>query len=216
MVGTSPEDPSRAASLTLRPRSPVIRGGNSRRNLPNLITLGRTIACLLLVACAAFAGSPPGSSQQWLLLIAAYACYWVGDIADGAVARRRNEETRFGACFDIVCDRLCTVGCALAWCALDNSVIIPIGVFLFIFVVIDTPVSLSFGHWPILGPNYFGQVDRTVWLLNWTPPAKTLNTAGPIVAIAFHQFGIAASMLIVAAGVKIFSAIRVRQLLIAQ
>ena len=57
-------------------------------------------------------------------------------------------------------------------------------VFLLSFMVLDTMLSLAFLCWPILGPNDFHVVDRRVWLLNWSPPAKAANTAGVVGALA--------------------------------
>ena len=49
------------------------------------------------------------------LLVAAYAVYWVGDIADGWAARRLGQETRAGAVLDIVSDRAARPCCASVW-----------------------------------------------------------------------------------------------------
>jgi CDP-diacylglycerol--glycerol-3-phosphate 3-phosphatidyltransferase len=58
-------------------------------------------------------------------------------------------------------------------------------VFLIQFMVADCLASLSFLHWPLLSYNYFDRVDRQVWLLNWSRPAKALNTVSVVlVAVA--------------------------------
>ena len=75
---------------------------------PNVITLVRTVGAMALAGWAAATGS-------LTLLVVGYAVYWVGDMADGAVARWREEKTRHGAVLDIVSDRACTTMLATAF-----------------------------------------------------------------------------------------------------
>jgi CDP-diacylglycerol--glycerol-3-phosphate 3-phosphatidyltransferase len=44
-------------------------------------------------------------------------------------------------------------------------------------MVVDTFLSIAFLAWPIRSPNYFYVVDRTIWLWNWSKPAKAVNSA---------------------------------------
>ncbi|MET7966357.1 hypothetical protein [Micromonospora sp. NPDC005305] len=60
---------------------------------------------------------------------------------------------------------------------------LPVGVFLFQFMVVDQLLSLAFLRWPLLSPNYFAQVDRRIWWWNWSPPAKAVNTGALIVLV---------------------------------
>jgi phosphatidylglycerophosphate synthase len=173
---------------------------------PNLITLVRTVLAVTLGAAAV-------ARADVALLAAAYGVYWVGDVADGWLARRLDQETRVGAVFDIVGDRACTVLlCGGLVAARPDSWLVA-SVFLVSFAVVDTMLSLSFLHWNLLGPNDFHVVDRTVWLLNWSPPAKTLNTAGVVglVLLGAHSaaFGLAVTVL----AVKVVSGARVASLL---
>lgn len=117
------------------------------------------------------------------LLVAAYATYWIGDMADGALARYFNQETRIGATLDIISDRAC---CAVLVCAL--AVIHPhmwpaLAVFTLQFMVLDCVLSLAFLRWNLVSPNYFYLVDPIVWRYNWSPPAKTVNTVSVVVAV---------------------------------
>ena len=41
----------------------------------------------------------------------------------------------------------------------------------------ESVLSIAFLAWPIRSPNYFHVVDRTIWLWNWSPPAKAVNSA---------------------------------------
>lgn len=137
----------------------------------NGITIARTIAGVGLGVAALSLGS-------WSLLVAAYACYWVGDIADGIAARRMGQETVFGAVFDVVCDRACTTVAACAFVALEPKVAAPIALFLVQFCMLDTMLTLAFLYYPeVISPNYFDRIDRPIYVWNWSPVAKAANTS---------------------------------------
>ncbi|WP_205687373.1 CDP-alcohol phosphatidyltransferase family protein [Cellulomonas endophytica] len=138
------------------------------RTAANAVTLARTVGSLALVV-------PAAALRSWPLLVLAYAVYWIGDVADGAVARRRGEETRVGAVLDVVCDRVNTVPCVLLVAALVPAPW-PVAVFLVQFAVVDLVLSLLPLRWPVLSPNYFALVDPLVHRLNWHPAAKATNT----------------------------------------
>ena len=69
------------------------------RTVANAITLLRIIISLLLFCAAAYQRNP-------MLNLAGLAVYWVGDVADGFLARKLNQETLFGAQWDILGDRI--------------------------------------------------------------------------------------------------------------
>ncbi|MGB3762791.1 MAG: CDP-alcohol phosphatidyltransferase family protein, partial [Ornithinimicrobium sp.] len=60
---------------------------------PNWITLTRTLIAVVL----ALASAPTGSLT---LILVATGVYWIGDMADGALARMMRRETRTGAVLD--------------------------------------------------------------------------------------------------------------------
>ncbi len=135
-----------------------------------VITFVRTVASLVLCLVGAYRG-------DLTFLVVGLGVYWVGDLLDGAWARWFDCETRIGAVMDLLCDRL---NCAafylgLAW--LQPEMALPVGAYLFEFMVIDAFLSLSFLAWPIRSPNYFYVVDRRIWLWNWSKPAKAVNSA---------------------------------------
>jgi CDP-diacylglycerol--glycerol-3-phosphate 3-phosphatidyltransferase len=136
----------------------------------NLITVVRTLAAVPLALLAAQRGS-------LMLLLAALATYWIGDIVDGTVARMTGRETRFGAVLDILCDRLCaaTFYVGLTW--FDPDLWLPVAVYLAEFLVVDAFLSMAFLAWPIVSPNYFYVVDRRLWQWNWSKPGKAINSA---------------------------------------
>ena len=135
-----------------------------------VITAVRTVASVVLAAAAAH-------EQDLTLLVVALGVYWVGDMLDGLYARVRDCETRIGAVLDIMCDRLNAAAfyIGLAWLQPDLSP--AIFVYLAEFMVVDCFLSIAFLAWPIRSPNYFFVVDRTIWLWNWSKPAKAVNSA---------------------------------------
>jgi CDP-diacylglycerol--glycerol-3-phosphate 3-phosphatidyltransferase len=135
-----------------------------------VITAVRTVGSAAVAAWGALEGS-------LTLLVVALGIYWVGDVADGTWARLRRCETRIGAVLDIFSDRFnagaFSVG--LAW--LQPELAPAVFVYLAEFMVVDTFLSIAFLAWPIRSPNYFYVVDRTIWLWNWSKPAKAVNSA---------------------------------------
>jgi CDP-diacylglycerol--glycerol-3-phosphate 3-phosphatidyltransferase len=174
--------------------------------VPNLVTLARTVAAVVLGIGALI-------QHDVVLLVGAYGVYWLGDMLDGWTARRLVQETRAGALLDIVADRVCaTVLCAgLLVLAPDAAPVVV--VFLLSFTVLDTMLSSAFLCWPILGPNDFHVVDRRVWALNWSPLAKAVNTTGTVGAIALQQYDVALLVASAVLVVKVWSAYAVVRLL---
>ena len=54
---------------------------------------------------------------------------------------------------------------------------VPVGLYLVEFLVLDMFLSLAFLAWPVSSPNYFYVVDARIWRWNWSKPAKVLNSA---------------------------------------
>lgn len=136
----------------------------------NVVTLVRTVGAVALAGWAMHEASLE-------LLLASLAVYWVGDIADGTVARIRGCETRIGAVLDIMSDRLSAAAFYLGLAWLEPEFALPVLVYLAEFMVVDCVLSIAFLAWPIRSPNYFFVVDRTIWLWNWSKPAKAANSA---------------------------------------
>jgi phosphatidylglycerophosphate synthase len=173
---------------------------------PNLVTLLRTTAAVVLGGWAIASLDPRAS-------VIAYAVYWLGDMLDGWLARRLDQETRLGAVLDIVSDRACTtLLCVGLLVHLPRAWVLAVA-FLLSFAVLDTMLSLAFLCWPILGPNDFHLVDPVVWRLNWSPLAKAANTAGVVVAIALGWYAIGLVVVLVIGTVKMWSAARVLRML---
>jgi phosphatidylglycerophosphate synthase len=174
--------------------------------IPNQVTAVRTIAAVAVGLYAVATDRPA-------LLVLAYAVYWAGDIADGWLARKLRQETRLGAVLDIVSDRACTaVLCVGLVSHLPAAAPVAVA-FLLSFMVLDTMLSLAFLCWPVMSPNHFAEVDEIVYALNWSPPAKALNTAGVVGAVLLGLTGVALIVAVAVVIVKIWSARRILKLL---
>ncbi len=135
-----------------------------------VITFVRTIASLALCLVGIW-------QEELAFLVAGLGVYWVGDMADGAYARIRDCETRTGAVIDMLCDRTNCAAFYLGFAALQHEMVLPVALYLFEFMVIDFYLSLAFLAWPIRSPNYFYEVDRRIYIWNWSKPAKAVNSS---------------------------------------
>jgi phosphatidylglycerophosphate synthase len=169
----------------------------------NVVTGVRTVAAV----GAATAALATGSLR---LLVVAYLAYWVLDIADGAVARWLDHETRLGAVFDITADRASSLLCAATLVMLRPGLAVPLAIYVVEFAVVDTMLSLGFLAFAVKGPNDMHLVDTTLWRLNWSPPAKAVNTAS-IVLLCLLGHPVGASVCALAVLVlKLWSCERLR------
>ena len=172
---------------------------------PNIITVVRTVASIILAMTALVQASAT-------LLIAAYLVYWVGDMADGEVARRLGLETRIGAVFDIVADRANSLTCAACFVALEPRLAVPLTIYVVEFAVVDTMLSLGFLVFEVRGPNDFHGVDLGLWRWNWSRPAKALNTSCIVLACLWGQVGWATAFASAVLVAKIWSCLRLHGL----
>jgi CDP-diacylglycerol--glycerol-3-phosphate 3-phosphatidyltransferase len=146
------------------------RPDQERVTAATVLTYLRTIATLILALAAA-----QGASLT--LLLVALAVYWAGDVADGVLARVRDEETRTGAVVDVLCDRLSAACFYVGFAWYDTSMLVPVALYLAEFMVLDATLTLAFLAWPVNSPNYFYLVDERIWRWNWSKPAKAVNSA---------------------------------------
>ena len=172
---------------------------------PNVVTLVRTVVSIAL-AMSALAQASAG------LLVAAYLVYWVGDLADGEVARRLGLATRIGAVFDIAADRANSLTCAACFVAIDPRLVVPLTIYVVEFAVVDTMLSLGFLGFEVKGPNDFHGVDLGLWRWNWSRPAKALNTSCIVLACLVGEVGWATVFAGVVLVAKIWSCLLLRRL----
>jgi CDP-diacylglycerol---glycerol-3-phosphate 3-phosphatidyltransferase len=171
----------------------------------SVITLTRTAGALTAITVSM-------ATDRVVLLFVGLAIHWVGDMADGIVARHRDGETRAGAVLDIVCDRLCVSCYYLCYAQLHGEMLIPIALFLFQFMVLDAHLSLAFMNWPLRSLNYFHLVDRAVYRWNWSMPGKALNSGALVVVMLVTRSVLACTVLALAIGlVKVGSLIRLHR-----
>ncbi|ALX06255.1 CDP-alcohol phosphatidyltransferase [Aeromicrobium erythreum] len=176
------------------------------RTVANLVTLVRTVGAVVTGVVAVV-------EARLDLLAVAYGVYWIGDMLDGLVARRRGEETRFGAVLDIVSDRACTsVLCVGVIGHLPETAVALVPFFLS-FMVLDTMLSLAFLAWPLASPNDFAAVDPMVYRWNWSPPAKAVNTSAVVLLALVGLPWLSLSLVLAVAAVKVWSGRRVLRLL---
>ena len=145
-----------------------------------IITFIRTIATVVIIGVALHEGLPDNDdfwSPALKLMTVALVVYWLGDMLDGQVARRFHHETRIGAVLDIMSDRMCAAAFyfGLAW--LHPEFTVPVLLYLAEFMVIDCFLSIAFLAWKVRSPNYFYVIDPTIYRLNWSHPAKAVNSA---------------------------------------
>lgn len=171
-----------------------------------LVTAARTVGTVALWGVAVTTGD-----DRWLL--AALLCYWLGDIADGTLARLTHRETRTGAVLDVLADRLSVCLVVAGYVTTHPQATVPASVFLTQFVVLDAYLTLAFTRWSLLSPNYFHLVDPTIHRLNWSPPAKAANTAAVVVvALATGSMAAATALATVMLALKAYSALRLARL----
>ena len=168
--------------------------------VPNVVTAVRTVVSVALGVYGLTTTDP----LWWI--VGGYAVYWLGDSLDGLLARRLDQETRAGGVHDIVSDRACTGVLAAGLLVLQPDLWPAIVIFLINFMVLDTLVSLSFLLWPIVSPNYFGQVDARVHRYNWSHPAKAINNLGIVAAVVVANLWLALGVVLLQIVVKLWTA----------
>jgi CDP-diacylglycerol--glycerol-3-phosphate 3-phosphatidyltransferase len=146
---------------------------------------------------------------EWLFV--GLAAYWLGDVADGFIARRFGLETRTGAVLDILCDRFCVTLVYGSYMAFNPQFVVPLLIYIGNFLVIDNYLSLIFIHWPLLSPNYFYLVDKKLYNLNWSPLGKMANSSLVFIVMVMTQsvwfVGVVATVGLV---IKVYSLVRLR------
>ena len=135
---------------------------------PNIVTVGRVIVGLIVFGTAASLRSLPWAFAGLFL-------HWGLDGLDGFLARSLHQETRLGAQIDIVADRMMVISFYVLYLQTFPQFLAPVLVYLFAFAFLDQYLSSQYLIWGLLSPNYFFQVDRRIWRLNWSNPGKFAN-----------------------------------------
>lgn len=176
------------------------------RTAANAVTLTRLVVATALFAASAYLRDPA-------LNLAGLAVYWLGDVADGFLARRLDQETLFGAQWDILADRLSVAFFYLNYLVLYPSLAPAITLFLVQFMVVDHYLSNQYLRWPIMSPNYFYRVDYRIWALNWSKWSKACNTGlVTILLLATKSNAVVLPVVIALLAVNLYSCARVARL----
>ncbi len=136
---------------------------------PNILTLIRLVLSLSFFTLAIVKMNP---TYNFIGL----GIHWLGDVADGMYARILKQETILGAEIDIIADRVEILFFYVNFLHFHPHLFLPGAVYIVEFAFIDFYLSYQFLKHDIISPNYFYKVDRTFHLLNYSPPAKFINS----------------------------------------
>jgi phosphatidylglycerophosphate synthase len=171
--------------------------------IPNQITFVRTLVSCVISFLVLADEVPHDDRTEWM--VAAFAIYWVGDSADGLSARLLKQETRGGALLDTLCDRVCICLAVAGATVVIEPPVVPVLLYLFNFMVLDFWLSLRFVDFEIDTNNRFYEVDRTVYRLNWSPLAKTVNSAAVCLLALFAPWWASTPFLLALIAIKAWS-----------
>jgi CDP-diacylglycerol--glycerol-3-phosphate 3-phosphatidyltransferase len=189
------EPGTRSGEDTVKPRRP-----QSIYSEPNIITLVRLSASLVFFALAVL-------KHRELYNFIGLGIHWFGDLADGWYARRFKQETVLGAEIDIIADRVETLFFFINFIHFHSGLWLPVLVYVLDFAFVDFYLSYQFVKYNIISINYFAKVDRRVYALNFSPPAKFCNSTIPPLILIFLPglWGLALAGALVLIAVKVYS-----------
>lgn len=167
-IGRDGRGPPRGAGpVTGRPFGP--REPGSAYSEANLVTLLRLVGSLVFFILAAVRGDPIAN-------FIGLGIHWLGDVLDGALARKARQETILGAEIDIIADRVEILFFYVNFLHFHPGVAVAAAVYVLDFAFVDFYLSSQFLKFDLISPNYFGRVDRRVYLLNFSPGGKFVNS----------------------------------------
>ncbi|HEX2070606.1 MAG TPA: CDP-alcohol phosphatidyltransferase family protein [Thermoleophilaceae bacterium] len=151
-------------------------------------TVARGVTVIALLALAV-------EIRSHELFLAAMAFGWVVDAADGALARRRQCETVFGAQLDALADRLTVLAVAAGSVVLADGATVTVvaaAVVSLQYVAVDQLVFGQFLRFDLWTPDEFHIKSPRVWAFNWSRigkvvgglPAGLLALGRPVAAAA--------------------------------
>lgn len=195
-----------------RPKFPKNHGFGSSNN-ESLITYASAVTAARLLVTLYFVIEAMHSLRLEPIVYALVA-YWLGDVLDGMVARATNRETQLGAIFDIAADRLSVVTIYMLFALYIPTLKWPIIIFLFAFVIVDTILSMSFLKFNLLSINYFYLVDKKLYDINWSMPAKAITTSiFMIVALLAQSVVLSMVVALAVLALKCYSLSRLQQVI---
>lgn len=167
---------------------------------PNILTVLRLALSLIFFTLAITQANP---TYNFIGL----GIHWLGDVLDGFYARKFKQETILGAEIDIIADRVGTLFFYINFLYFRPALFLPAAVYLIDFAFVDFYLSCQFLKYDIISPNYFYKVDRTVYLLNFSPVGKFCNsTVVTLILIFLPKLQVIATLFAaLLIGVKTFS-----------
>jgi CDP-diacylglycerol--glycerol-3-phosphate 3-phosphatidyltransferase len=142
------------------------------------VTLLRLGGSLIFFVLAAVRGDPTAN-------FIGLGIHWLGDVLDGALARKARQETVLGAEIDIIADRVEVLFFIVNFIHFHPEVAVASAVYALDFAFVDFYLSYQFLKFDLISPNYFGRVDRRVYLLNYSPGGKFVNSTAVILLLIF-------------------------------
>lgn len=144
----------------------------------NILTLTRLILSLVFYILAILKQNP---SYNYI----GFIVHSIGDFLDGFYARKFKQETLFGAELDIIADRLEMIFFYVIFLHFRPYLFLPVALFLVNYAFVDFYLSYQFVKYDIISINYFYKVDKIVFQLNYSNPAKFINSTIVAVMLIF-------------------------------
>ena len=144
----------------------------------NILTLIRLVLSLAFFIVAILKNSFTYNFIGFLI-------HWIGDFIDGFYARKLKQETILGAEIDIIADRLEIIFFYVIFLHFRPYLFLPAALYLIDYAFVDFYLSYQFIKFNIISPNYFYKVDRTVYLLNYSPGGKFSNSSVVTLTLIF-------------------------------
>lgn len=156
---------------------------NSFYSEANIITLIRLVSSLFFFMLAIIHKNPTYNYIGFVI-------HWLVDFLDGLYARKLNQETILGAEIDIIADRFEILFFYVIFLHFRPYLFLPAALYLINYAFIDFYLSYQFIKFDIISPNYFNKVDKTVYLLNYSPGGKFSNSSVVTLSLIFlPQYG---------------------------
>lgn len=154
----------------------------------NILTLTRLILSLVFYILAILKQNPNYNYIGFIV-------HSIGDFLDGFYARKFKQETLFGAELDIIADRLEIIFFYVIFLHFRPYLFLPAALYLINYAFVDFYLSYQFVKYDIISINYFYKVDRLIYLLNYSPAAKFINSSIVALTLIFlPQFSILVSI----------------------
>jgi phosphatidylglycerophosphate synthase len=191
--------------MSPRPFGPRVPG--SLYSEANVVTLVRLAGSLAFFVLAAVRGDPTAN-------FIGLGIHWFGDVLDGFLARRARQETVLGAEIDIIADRVEVLFFYGNLLHFHPEVAVATAVYVLDFAFVDFYLSYQFLKFGLISPNYFGRVDRRVYLLNYSPGGKFVNSTVVTLLLIFLPGwqALAAALAAALVAVKVHSILRLARI----